>query len=86
VWGQGQFKAELDGYDGIRTLSTAASGQANVEISKDGLSVNATLTFSRLEGVAQFARLYIGKPAANGGGSRVYQWQPEAVLSDNRGG
>lgn len=67
VWGQEQFKTELSGYDELPTLSATGSGDVTVEISKDGASLTVTLTFSRLEGVAQSARLYIGKAATNGG-------------------
>lgn len=64
---QGQFKTVLSGYDEAPALATAASGEVSVEVTKDRSALNVTLTFSGLEGVAQSAGLYFGKPALNGG-------------------
>lgn len=62
----GQFKASLDGYQEIPTLSTASSGDVSVMLSADQKTLTVTLTFSKLEGVAQSAGLFFGAPATTG--------------------
>jgi hypothetical protein len=57
---QGQFKADLNGYQEVPTLSTASSGQVSVKIADDQKSLSVTLSFSKLEGVAQSGHLGFG--------------------------
>jgi hypothetical protein len=64
---ESQFKANLSGYDEVPTVSTASSGHISVQIAKDEKSLSVTLTFSKLEGVAQSATLHFGAPATSGG-------------------
>ena len=63
----GQFKSNLNGYNEVPTLSTASSGQVTAQLSEDQKSLNITLTFTKLEGVAQSAHLHLGLPATTGG-------------------
>ena len=65
--GKGQFKADLTGYNEVPAVLTTASGQVTVAVSSDQKSLNVTLTFSKLLGVAQSASLYLGSPATSGG-------------------
>jgi hypothetical protein len=62
----GQFKASLSGYQEIPTLSTASSGDVTVMLSADQKTLTVTLTFTKLEGVAQSAGLYFGAAATTG--------------------
>lgn len=65
--GQGQFKADLNGYDEVPSLSTTGAGQISVRVSEDQRSLTVMLTFTKLEGVAQSARLRFGTPGTSGG-------------------
>jgi hypothetical protein len=62
----GQFQANLSGYQEIPTLSTASSGDVTVKLSADQKTLTVTLTFTKLEGVAQAAGLFFGAPATTG--------------------
>jgi len=62
----GQFQANLSGYQEIPTLSTASSGDVTVKLSADQKTLTVTLTFSKLEGVAQAAGLFFGAQATTG--------------------
>src|SRR5258706_9362518 len=62
----GQFKASLSGYQEIPTLSTASSGDISVKLSSDQKTLTVTLTFTKLEGIAQSAGLYFGATATSG--------------------
>ena len=64
---QGMFKADLNGCNEVPTLSTTGSGQLAVKVSSDQKSLNVTLTFTKLEGVAQSADLRLGMPGMTGG-------------------
>ena len=65
----GPFKghADLTPYQEVPTLSTAASGTLDVEISKDGESVRYTLSYQGLATPIRFAHIHLGRPAINGG-------------------
>ena len=65
--GQGQFKANLTGYSEVPAVLTPGSGQITVTVSSDEKSINITLNFTKLAGVAQSAGLYLGLPATTGG-------------------
>jgi len=62
----GQIMASLSGYQEIPTLSTVSSGDVTVKLSSDQKTLTVTLTFSKLEGVAQSAGLFFGAPATTG--------------------
>ena len=64
---QGMYKADLNGYNEVPTLSTTGSGQLAVKVSSDQRSLNVTLTFTKLEGVAQSVDLRLGMPGMTGG-------------------
>lgn len=64
---QGMFKANLNGYNEVPSVVTPGSGQVTVAPSSDGKSLNITLNFTKLAGVAQSAGLYLGNPATTGG-------------------
>jgi hypothetical protein len=64
--GQGTFKGDLTGYNEVPSVLTPGSGQVTVT-SSDGKSLNITLDFTKLAGVAQSAGLYLGSPATTGG-------------------
>lgn len=64
---QPTYRANLSGYSEIPTLATTASGQVTVKVSSDKKSLSITLTFSKLEGVAQSADLHLGMPGTTGG-------------------
>ena len=65
----GPFKghATLSGYQEVPTLSTPASGEFDVEISKDGTSLAYTLSYEGFATNVLFAHIHIGRPAVNGG-------------------
>jgi len=65
--GQGNVKADLSGYNEVPAIFTTGSGQASVHIADDQQSLDVTLTFTKLGGVASAARLYLGMPATVGG-------------------
>jgi CHRD domain len=65
--GQGNFKADLSGYNEVLAISTTGAGQITVQISGDQKSLDVTLSFTNLEGVASAANLYLGTPATTGG-------------------
>jgi len=65
--GEGQFKADLTGYNEVPVVLTTGSGQVTVAVSSDQQSLNVTLTFTALVGVAHSASLYLGLPATTGG-------------------
>jgi CHRD domain-containing protein len=65
--GQGQFKADLNGYNEAPSVVTTGSGQVTVTVSSDAKSLSITLDFTKLVGVAQTAGLYLGMPATTGG-------------------
>jgi hypothetical protein len=65
--GQGNYKADLSGYNEVLAISTTASGEITVQISADQKSLDVTLAFTKLEGVASAANLYLGMPATTGG-------------------
>src|SRR5215510_10615037 len=59
--------ADLSGYGENLTLSSPASGTLDVQISKDGQSVDYTLTYEGLPTHVLFAHIHLGRPAINGG-------------------
>jgi len=65
--GNGQFKAVLTGYTEVPVVLTTGSGQVTMAVSSDQTSLDVTLNFSQLLGVAQSVSLYLGLPATNGG-------------------
>ncbi len=65
--GSGQFKGDLNGYNVVPAILTTGSGQVTVGVSSDQKSLSITLSFTKLEGVAQSAGLYLGLPATTGG-------------------
>jgi hypothetical protein len=64
----GPFKghADLSGYQEIPTLSSPATGRADIQISKDGESVSYTLTYEGFGTPIRFAHIHLGRPAFNG--------------------
>jgi hypothetical protein len=64
----GPFKghADLTGFQENPTLSSSATGTADVEISKDGNSVSYTLSYSGFGTNIRFAHIHLGRPAING--------------------
>ena len=69
LWAAGPFKghADLTGFQENLTLSTPASGTLDVEISKDGNSVDYTLTYAGIATNVLFSHIHLGRPAINGG-------------------
>jgi len=67
--GNGNVKghADLSGYQEIPTLSSPATGTLDVQISKDGESLDYTLSYSGLPTNVRFAHIHIGRPAFSGG-------------------
>ena len=65
--GKGEFKANLTGYSEIPAVVTSGTGQLTVTPSSDQKSLNITLNFANLVGVAQTASLYLGLPGTTGG-------------------
>src|SRR5262249_40977008 len=65
--GSGQFKSELSGYAELPAVLTTGSGQVTIAVSSDQKSLNVTLKFSKLVGVAQTASFYLGLPGTAGG-------------------
>ncbi len=65
--GQGEFKANLNGYNEVPSILTTGTGQITMTVSSDQKTLNVTLNFSKLAGVAQSASLYLGLPGTTGG-------------------
>lgn len=65
--GNGQYKANLSGYNEVPAVLTTGSGQVTVAVSSDQTMLNVTLNFSKLAGVAQSASLYLGSTGTLGG-------------------
>jgi len=65
--GLGQFKADLNGYNEVPAVLTTGSGQLTLTVSSDQKSLDVTLKFTKLAGVAQSAGLYLGFPGTTGG-------------------
>ena len=65
--GSGQFKSVLSGYNELPAVLTTGSGQLTIAVSSDQKSLNVTLNFSKLVGVAQSASFYLGLPGTAGG-------------------
>jgi hypothetical protein len=65
--GSGQFKGVLSGYNEIPAVLTTGSGQVTLAVSNDQKTLNVTLKFSNLVGVAQTASFYLGLPGTTGG-------------------
>jgi hypothetical protein len=63
----GQFKANLTGYNEVPAVLTTGSGQVTVAASSDRTALNVTLNFNKLVGVAQSASLYLGSSGTTGG-------------------
>jgi CHRD domain len=59
--------ADLSGYQENPTLSSPATGTADVQISRDGQSVSYTLTYEGIGTNVLFAHIHLGRPAINGG-------------------
>src|SRR4029450_12151072 len=59
--------ADLVGYQENPTLSSPATGTLDVEISKDGQSLDYTLTYADLPTDVRFSHIHIGRPAIEGG-------------------
>ena len=62
-----QFQTRLTGYNEIPAVLTTGSGRVTVAASSDQTSVNVTLDFMKLVGVAQSASFYFGLPGTTGG-------------------
>jgi hypothetical protein len=58
--------ADLSGFEENPTLSSSATGTADIEISRDGNSVSYTLTYSGFTTNILFAHIHLGRPALNG--------------------
>jgi len=65
--GNGQFKSALSGYSETPIVLTTGTGKITVAVSSDKTSLDITLTFSKLVGVAQSASLFLGGPGSTGG-------------------
>jgi len=65
--GQGQFKADLNGYNEVPAILSTGSGQLTITVASGEKSLDVTLNFSKLVGVAQSAGLYLGLPGTTGG-------------------
>ena len=62
----GQFKAQLSGFNQVPPVLTAASGAVSAEFDETANTVQVTLTWSGLVGVAQSAQLHFGQKGVNG--------------------
>jgi hypothetical protein len=65
--GGGAFNARLTGYNEIPAVLTTGAGKVRVIVSSDQTSLDVTLDFTNLVGVAQSASLYLGLPGTAGG-------------------
>jgi len=63
----GPFKSNLNGFSEVPAVLTTGSGALTVTVSSDQKSLDVTLKFSSLVGVAQSASLYLGAPGTTGG-------------------
>ncbi len=64
----GNAKAKLIGYNEVPSISTVAKGEFRAKINKDNNTIEYTLTYERIEGVAaQAAHIHLGQRHTNGG-------------------
>ena len=73
----GQFKADLAGLNEVPSVITTGSGQLTVAVSEDQKSLDVTLTFTDLVGIAQSAGLYLALPGNIGGSFAVICGAPK---------
>jgi len=63
-----KFKAELDGFQEVPTLSTTGTGEFRAKVNKDETEIDYELSYSDIEfGTVLFAHIHLGRPAVNGG-------------------
>ena len=65
--GSKRFRASLDGYHEVPTLSVDGVGSFSAELAKGGASLSFTLQYSGLTGDATFSHIHLGMPATTGG-------------------
>ena len=64
---QRNIRATLIGFNEVPSVSTPAAGRFEGRISKDGTSIDYTLTFSGLSSAVQQSHIHFAQPAVNGG-------------------
>jgi hypothetical protein len=62
-----RFTADLEGYQEVPAVSTAAGGSFRATLNGAGSSVSWRLRYSGLEGAVQQAHIHFGQEAVNGG-------------------
>jgi hypothetical protein len=72
AWANGRshrnaFRALLDGYQEIPTLSTTGHGLLVVHVAPNGSSIGYSLRYDELEGDVLQAHIHLGRTAFNGG-------------------
>ena len=61
------FTAHLDGYQEVTAVSTPARGAFWAKLSRDGMSLEYKLSYSRLSGDVRFSHIHFGRSRTNGG-------------------
>jgi len=72
AWANGRshrnaFRAIVDGYQEIPTLSTTGHGLIVLHVAANGSSIGYALRYDALEGEVLQAHIHLGRPAFNGG-------------------
>jgi hypothetical protein len=60
-------RADLEGFQEVPVVSTAASGSLRAKIDPDGRSIFWELTYSGLQGDVRQAHIHVGQAGVNGG-------------------
>lgn len=63
----GRFGADLEGYQEVPAVSTAAGGTFRAQVNRAGTEVRWRLTYSGLESNVLMAHIHFGQEAVNGG-------------------
>lgn len=61
-----RFRAGLTGWEEVPSVSTGGSGELNMVLAGDSLSINYTLNYSGLSGAPAQAHIHFAQPSVNG--------------------
>ncbi len=65
--GSRDFRARLDGFQSVPSLSTSGTGEFKARLNPDNASISYRLSYSGLEAAAVAAHIHLGARATNGG-------------------
>ena len=61
-----RFRAVLTGFEEVPAVSTSASGELNLVLGDDGVTINYTLNFSGLSSAVQQGHIHFAQASVNG--------------------